>query len=108
MNQIDESVLEDMARRLIKEFTPDQIILFGSQAWGTPSDDSDIDLYVIVPQSAERPLQRARRAHTCLHGIRKPVDILVRTQSEADKNRQVFASLECQIFEKGRILYERR
>ena len=40
---------------LVAEFDPDQIILFGSHAWGMPGQDSDVDLLVIVPETDERP-----------------------------------------------------
>ena len=107
MERLDENLVQEMADRLVAEFNPEQVILFGSYAWGTPSEDSDIDLFVIISESNERPLQRARRASGCLGGIRVPKDILVRTRAEAEKYRQVYASLESQIFEKGRVIYER-
>ena len=97
-----------MTDRLVAEFDPDQVYLFGSHAWGIPSENSDVDLYVIVPESHQRPLQRARRAITCLSGMNISKDVLVRTRSEVEKYRGVYASLENQIFEKGRVLYERR
>lgn len=107
MKHLDEIILHTMTDRLVAEFDPDRIILFGSHAWGAPSEDSDVDLYVIVPESSERPLRRARRAIACLGGIRISKDILVRTRTEAEKYRHVYASLESQVFEKGRVLYER-
>jgi predicted nucleotidyltransferase len=107
MAQIDEALLQNMTNRLVQTFQPEQVILFGSYAWGIPHDGSDIDLYVIVPESSERPLQRARRARACMGDVRVALDILVRTRAEADKYRHLYASLECQIFEKGRVLYER-
>lgn len=107
MAQLNEALLNEMTNRLVQAFEPEQIILFGSYAWGTPHDDSDIDLYVIVPESGESPLQRARRARACLGYVRFALDIFVRTRAEADKYRHIYASLECQIFEKGRLLYER-
>ncbi len=105
--QLNETLLYDMTNRLVQTFQPEQVILFGSYAWGTPNDSSDIDLYVIVPESSERPIQRARRARACIGDVRVALDILVRTRAEADKYRHLYASLECQIFEKGRVLYER-
>ena len=107
MKQLDENLVREMTDLLIEEFHPEQVILFGSYAWGTPSEESDIDLFVIVPESNERPLQRARRACGCLAGMRVPKDVLVRTRAEAEKYRHVYASLESQILEKGRVLYER-
>jgi len=47
--RVGPEVLEDLIRRLATELQPDQIILFGSHAWGVPHEDSDIDLLVIVP-----------------------------------------------------------
>lgn len=107
MAQLNEKLLKEMTNRLVQTFQPEQVILFGSYAWGTPHDGSDIDLYVIVPESSERPLQRARRALACMGDVRVALDILVRTRAEADKYRHIYASLECQVFEKGRVLYER-
>lgn len=107
MAKIDEALLSEMTSRLVQAFHPDMVILFGSHAWGTPTETSDIDLYVIVPESSERPLQRARRARACLGDVRVAKDILVRTRAEVDKYRNVYASLECQVLEKGRVLYER-
>ena len=105
---IDEVLLNEMTSRLVRVFHPDKVILFGSHAWGIPTAESDIDLYVIVPESSERPLQRVRRARACLEDVRVAKDILVRTRAEVDKYCTVYASLECQVLEKGRILYERR
>lgn len=107
MAKLDEALLNEMTNRLVQTFHPDKVILFGSHAWGTPDEASDIDLYVIVPESNERPLQRARRARACVGDVRVALDILVRTRAEADKYRHLYASLECQVFEKGRVLYER-
>ena len=107
MAKIDEALLSEMTSRLVKTFQPEQIILFGSYAWGTPTEDSDVDLFVIVKESGLSPARRAAQAHRCLQGLGIAKDILVRTQAEADKYRYVHASLECRIFENGRMLYER-
>jgi predicted nucleotidyltransferase len=107
MKKLDEAILQEMTGRLVAEFDPEQVILFGSHAWGKPTEDSDIDLYVVVPDSKERPLARARRALACLEGMRVSKDVLVRTRRETEKYRRVYASLESQVLEKGRVLYER-
>lgn len=108
MKNLDEKLLQEMTGRLVAEFDPEQVILFGSHAWGAPREDSDIDLFVVVPESSERPLARARRALACLEGLQVSKDVLVRTRQETEKYRHVFASLESQVLEKGRVLYERQ
>ena len=107
MRHVDENLLNEMTRRLVTALDPEQVILFGSHAWGTPSEDSDIDLFVVVTDSVERPLARMRRALACLEGMNVSKDVLVRTRREVEKYRGVHASLESQVMEKGRVLYER-
>jgi uncharacterized protein len=53
---IDIEVLKHEIVERLKPLDPDKIILFGSYAYGTPNEDSDIDLYVVtkdefMPQS---------------------------------------------------------
>ena len=90
---------------LIREFQPEEIYLFGSHAWGTPHDDSDVDLMVIVRDSAERPIQRMRRAHHCLGDLDMSKDVFVQTRAEFDRYRHLRASLQHQIVQSGRKLY---
>ena len=101
----DRKTLDQAVRRLVVEFNPDRIILFGSHAWGEPDGDSDLDLLVIVPGSNERPIERARRARRCLRGIGVPLDVLVKTREEYEYFRPVVASLEHRIAEQGEVLY---
>jgi uncharacterized protein len=105
MQALEPNILDEMVRRLVAEFQPEQIILFGSYAWGEPTEDSDVDLFVIVPESNERPIDRMHRAYRCVSGLGMPVDVLVRTRPQVDRYRNVYASLECEVLECGKILY---
>jgi len=105
MNVQIDSLLPEMTRRLVAEFQPRQIYLFGSHAWGQPNEDSDVDLFVIVPESDQSPLERGLQARRCLRDLRVPKDILVETQAEVDWASRVYASLESEILEKGIRLY---
>ncbi len=105
MKKLDTNILKDMTKRLIKEFNPEQIILFGSHAWGNPNDDSDLDMMVVVSDSNERPTKRAQRAYRCLRGINASKDIIVKTSKEINKFINVKASLEAEIMERGIVLY---
>ena len=51
----DSEVLDEIVRRLVTEFDPEQIFLFGSRAWGKPGPDSDYGLMVILDPSPESP-----------------------------------------------------
>ena len=62
MDQVEQArrTLEQIVERLIEDYQPQQIILFGSLAYGEPDQDSDIDL-LIVKDTAESPLERRLR-----------------------------------------------
>ena len=102
---IQPGLLEEAVERLKSEFQPEQIWLFGSHAWGRPTEDSDVDLMVIVPSSNERPIRRMQRAQRCLRGIAFAKDVLVNTRPEFDRYRHLKASLSHKIVEQGRKLY---
>lgn len=95
-----------ITQRLVEAFQPEQIYLFGSQAWGEPTQASDVDILVIVAQSPDRPTQRATQAYRALRGIQVPIDVLVKTRAEFDKFRDVPASLEHEILQRGKLIYD--
>jgi predicted nucleotidyltransferase len=105
VNVLDPKLLDEVTRRLKAEFQPEQVWLFGSHAWGAPDADSDLDLLVVVGDSAEPPVRRAQRAHRCLRGLGIAKDVLVKTRSEIERFRKVRSSLEAEILERGRLIY---
>ena len=107
MKRIDEDLIQEMTRRLVREFQPQKVILFGSHAWGQPDQNSDADFMVIVADSEMSDYDRAVRGRLCLRDLDAPKDTLVRTLAEFDFFREVRASLEYRIFERGKVLYER-
>lgn len=107
MKTLSSEMLQTITMRLVNEFQPERIILFGSYAWGKPTEDSDLDIMVIVPDSNLPPVQRSIKAHRCLRGIHIPKDVLVKTSFEFEKLSYVHASLEAQVKEQGKIIYER-
>jgi predicted nucleotidyltransferase len=102
---IPPGALDKAVERLKAEFQPEEIYLFGSHAWGTPTDDSDVDLMVIVRQSSEKAIRRMQRAHRCLTGLGFSKDVLVPTRAQVDRYKHLRASLFHQVLAKGRKLY---
>ena len=98
-------LISNITDRLVKEFNPENIFLFGSHVWGTPNVDSDLDLLVILSSSDIVSTKRSKLAYRCLRDIPYPLDILVKTRKEVEKFAQIPQSLEYQILLKGRCLY---
>jgi uncharacterized protein len=108
MKKIPNVLRKEVICRLVDEFHPETIYLFGSHAWGTPETDSDIDLLVIVKTSRQKPIQRAVRAQRSLRGVKAPIDVLIKTRREFETYIPVKASLEAQIMREGKLLYGRK
>lgn len=84
METVDDSLLQKVTQRLVDQFQPEQIILFGSYAWGTPTASSDLDVMVIVAQSDSSDYERAVQGHRCLSGLGVAKDVIVKTRAEFD------------------------
>lgn len=105
MKAINEDLLKAATQKLVTEFQPEQIWLFGSHAWGTPTEDSDVDFMVVVRASEETSVRRSQRAHRCLGGLRMPKDVIVPTRAQVDRYKHLRASLFHQVLAHGRKLY---
>jgi uncharacterized protein len=105
MNDIDPKLLNEAVQRIVQAMDPEQILLFGSRAWGHPTEDSDIDLLVVVETSNQPDYRRAREAYRSLRGLALPIEVVVRTQDEMARAAQWPDSLERQALERGRRLH---
>src|SRR5437899_1864483 len=79
---IPRAVIRRFAREVAERFQPDKIILFGSYGYGTPHEDSDVDILVVMPARDEISLSvRIRMA------VRAPfpMDLIVRTPERLAK-----------------------
>ena len=83
-----------------------KLYLFGSYAYGEPSEDSDYDFYAVIPNNSMRPLDAMYEVNMALWDIKnKPMDFLVGTV-ESFERRSKQISLERTIANKGVLLYE--
>ena len=93
---------------IINTIPLEKLYLFGSYAYGTPSEDSDYDFYMVVPNGSIRPVEAIQQAYRAMRGMdRKPCDILAGT-SEIFDRRSKLLTMENTIFEKGVVLYDKQ
>ena len=102
-----ESYLKNIVDKIINNFNPDKIILFGSYAYGHPTVDSDMDI-MIVMDTDEKPHKRAVSVRKVLKGIGIPKDIIVKTPEEFERFKDIVGTIGYPAAHKGRIIYERR
>jgi predicted nucleotidyltransferase len=101
---IPARVIRQFVRDIAKRFRPNKIILFGSYAYGTPHQDSDVDLLVIMP--ARNTIDMAIKIQLDLLPP-FPVDLIVRTPKEMTWRLAERESFLTELMSKGKTLYEK-
>ena len=101
---VDQKSIVELVERIVREFHPERIILFGSHAYGNPTGASDVDLLVILPFRGSG-LQKAVEIVSKVNP-RFPVDILVRTPEQIRERLAWHDFFLQEIIEKGKVLYE--
>jgi predicted nucleotidyltransferase len=97
-------VIRRYARAIAEEFQPEKIILFGSYAYGTPHDDSDVDLLVVMP--ARNQLDQAYRIRRAVRAP-FPMDLIVRTPARVRQRLEEGESFLTTVMSKGKVIYEK-
>ncbi|MER3447378.1 MAG: nucleotidyltransferase domain-containing protein [Candidatus Dadabacteria bacterium] len=92
--------------KLIAEYAPQKLILFGSYAYGEPNPDSDIDL-LIIKETSERFIDRWVTVQRILTGTHHsyPAETFVLTPQEIENRLAVGNHFINEILRKGKVLY---
>jgi predicted nucleotidyltransferase len=98
--------IRQMVRRIVSQFQPDRIILFGSHARGTAGPDSDVDLLVVMPFHGSKR-EKQLEIRLALRGIPIAKDIVVTTPEEFQWRKEVPGTVERPAALEGRVLYVR-
>ena len=92
------------ARQVVERFDPDQIILFGSHAYGTLNADSDVDLLVVMP--TRNPLDQTLKIRLAISAP-FPLDLLVRTPETLKWRLEAGDCFLREIVSRGKVLSEK-
>ena len=107
---MSETVIQDtiaeMVRRIVRQFAPEKIILFGSHARGMGGPDSDADLLVVMPVPGSKR-RLAEEIDLALAGVGMPKDMIVVTPEEVEKYREIVGTIIYPAVHEGKVLYER-
>ena len=102
MVSIDE--IQKLADHIAQEFQPEKVILFGSYAEGRPTEDSDVDLFIVIPYQG-----KSWEAAAAVRGRVRPkfpVDLVVRSPQELRKRLEMGDIFFQHILTNGKLLYE--
>jgi len=102
---IDESLVEEIVRRILAAAAPDKIILFGSAATGEMTRDSDIDLLIVEPDPGDQRKESVK-IDAMLSGLGYPFDVIVISSEWFDASKNVIGGIAYPANKYGKVIYE--
>ena len=100
--------IQELTKEFVSKVNPLKIVLFGSFARGSYTEDSDYDFYLVVADD-RNVAEATREAYKASVYIKKrPVDIVVGSNSRFERKRRASYSqmIEREVEEYGILLYE--
>ncbi len=103
---ITDNKISEIVKKIASGYNPEKIILFGSYASESASEDSDVDIFVIKKSELPRP-QRTMQLRKLLLGSQIPMDLIVYTPNEVEKEKDEKYSFVYEVLNSGKTVYER-
>lgn len=101
---LSELLKSTIIEKIKKVCSPVSIILFGSYIYGTPDQNSDIDI-LILEREIKSKVEEINKVISALRDIPYPKDIVVATLDEYEFYRKEAGSIFRTISEKGEVIY---
>lgn len=105
MDVVVSKELESIKQAILDTVNVNEIYLFGSRAYGTPHEDSDFDIYVVIPDDSIRPIEAMQKIGSAISQKNiRAVDILVGKESIFNQRKQL-PTIERIVFRDGVKLF---
>ncbi len=107
-NKKINTIISEVVDKIKNEYQPEKIILYGSYAYGKPTKDSDIDLF-IVKETAARRVDRFVEVSQIIHEPKRHISIspMVYTPQEVKERLALGDDFVEEVLSKGEVLYAR-
>lgn len=104
---ISKDLVEIVKSRLVETYNPLEIYLFGSYAWGTPTEESDLDLLIVIEKTDEKSYKRPVAGYRNLRDLDISKDIIVYTKEEFERAASNISTLGYKVKNQGELIYAR-
>ena len=100
------SMIPSLMKRIVEEYKPAKVILFGSYAYGEPTEDSDIDI-LVVNYNRLNPEEILKKEKMILKDIFHPVQLFCVSDEEFLETKDVIGGITFPASKYGKVLYEK-
>lgn len=103
---VSRRAIQAFVDQVVRQFCPSKVILFGSHANGQATEDSDVDLMLIMPHRGSSAETATEIRLACPRGF--SMDLLVRTPAEVRRRLRRGDQFLREITSNGIVLHESR
>ena len=104
---IPMKTIRALAKHIADKFNPEEIILFGSHAYGKPTAWSDVDLLVVMDTPKGEEFEKSLEIRKSMSSLTFGLDVVVRSRKVIERRKKLGDWFLVDITEKGKVLYER-
>src|SRR5262245_57558563 len=104
--RIPMRTIRALAKIIAEKFNPEEIVLFGSYAYGKPHAWSDVD-FLVVMETPKGEMEAILEVGEALPHLGFRVDIVVRSRDVLEKRKKLGDWFLREITKKGKVLYAR-
>ena len=99
-------MIDEIVKKIVIEYSPQKVILFGSYAYGHPDEESDLDL-LVIKDTDKRPIERWTDIKRILRDRNRTISVtpIVYTPKELQERLVLGDFFIQEVLEKGKVLY---
>jgi len=101
-----QAALDDMRRRIVQQFDPEKIILFGSFARGSEGNDIDLDFLIVIDFDGSLR-DKANEIDMALADRTLPIDLVLVTPAQFNRQRNLPGTIVREAVREGKVIYDR-
>jgi predicted nucleotidyltransferase len=106
MSEEMEKEIKKITDKIVREYQPEKIILFGSYAWGNPTKDSDVDLFIV--KETENTREMSRKINRLFFPRYVAMDFMIYTPKQFEEEILLEEPFIKKIIQSGNVLYEKK
>lgn len=103
---IGNEEIDEIVNKIVKNYHPEKIILFGSYAKGNITDDSDLD-FILIKDTDIPKHKRGIEVRRLFYGLPIPLDFKIYSLTEFNEELSNKFSFLNSAIKGSRVLYER-